>query len=95
MASRHPWPSDIRVSPSGLRDCVLRAEFMSGSELRMFAKAQKASLMREVAKWRLEDYERWVDLLVAMGIEGSLMKKASLVSKDYLTNLIPRNRRFS
>lgn len=55
-----PWGfQKIEVLPSGLRECVLRVDYMPISEARSLACSQRETLLHQVARWRLGTPEQF------------------------------------
>jgi hypothetical protein len=66
---RLPWGiTNIIVPPSGLRDCVLRIEYIGHADVTEIAGRQGTTMLQTVARWRLCDPERWAELVKVMGI---------------------------
>lgn len=63
----YPWGmSSIQVEPCGLRECVLKVEYLSPDQVRLYARAKTGSLLSAVARWRIDDPVQFDELFDAV-----------------------------
>lgn len=58
-----PWGlTETRMPANGLRECVLRVRWMNVNQVRSYADAASTGLLNRVARWRLQQPERFHEL---------------------------------
>lgn len=68
-----PWSgASTNIPPSGLRDTILRIQYMSRARCHVTATAMQSSLLKSCARWRLYQPEQWKQLLSLMKIPEEL-----------------------
>lgn len=62
-----PWAqTEIQIKPSGLRECVLRVDYLGLAGTRVLASALEHSLLHKVARWRVNNPDKFAHLLAAV-----------------------------
>lgn len=71
LRDSRPWSvTQIYVEPIGLRECVLRVQYLAiGDVAGLAGRVQNPTLLMRVANWRLHDIQRWDELVRTMKVD--------------------------
>lgn len=61
------WGAHIYVPPTGLRECVLRIQFLANNQVVVISRSRGSSLLTCVARWRLYEPCKWLELVSLIG----------------------------